>query len=264
MLSAQQRVVLIPFERTKACQWRQRNRRLPDAESPAESEDCTRLTPVDLHRDKTQESLGAPIQILARRACRGVEKNWRKAKETERVSGLTERLEWIHLEVLPRARAIGRAHELHPPHCRLVSLTGVSDGSGADREIPCEPRFGKRLGIRIGLDRDVDPPRNPQMPEVQPHGRHPSLPPSIRQPLRLRLGSSLARPTKTLQEHLRDGSFRADRHARLLLGPLVDDPELAGLQATYRTAASTDEQRLVAIAFAQEARCTREESRARS
>ena len=30
--------------------------------------------------------------------------------------------------------------------------------------------------------------------------------------------------------------------------------ELAGLQATYRTAASTDEQRLVAIAFAQEAR----------
>ena len=54
----------------------------------------------------------------------------------------------------------------------------------------------------------------------------------------------MARPTKTLQEHLRDGSFRADRHAGLLLGPLVDDPELAGLQATYRTAASTDEQRL--------------------
>ena len=88
MLSAQQRVVLIPFERSKACRWRQRNRRLPDAESPAESEDRTRLTPVDLHRDKTQESLGAPIQILARRACRGVEENWRKAEETERVSGL--------------------------------------------------------------------------------------------------------------------------------------------------------------------------------
>ena len=51
----------------------------------------------------------------------------------------------------------------------------------------------------------------------------------------------MARPTKTLQEHLRDGSFRADRHAGLLLGPLVDDAELAGLQATYRTAASTDE-----------------------
>ena len=64
----------------------------------------------------------------------------------------------------------------------------------------------------------------------------------------------MARPTKTLQEHLRDGSFRADRHAGLLLGPLVDDAELAGLQATYRTAASTDEQRLVAIAFAQEAK----------
>ena len=64
----------------------------------------------------------------------------------------------------------------------------------------------------------------------------------------------MARPTKTLQEHLRDGSFRADRHAGLLLGPLVDDPELAGLQATYRTAASTDEQRLVAIAFAQESK----------
>ena len=64
----------------------------------------------------------------------------------------------------------------------------------------------------------------------------------------------MARPTKTLQEHLRDGSFRADRHAGLLLGPLVDDPELAGLQATYRSAATTDEQRLVAIAFAQEAK----------
>jgi hypothetical protein len=65
---------------------------------------------------------------------------------------------------------------------------------------------------------------------------------------------TVARPTKTLQEHLRDGSFRADRHAGLLLGPLVDDPDLAGLQATYRSAASTDEQRLVAIAFAQEGR----------
>lgn len=64
----------------------------------------------------------------------------------------------------------------------------------------------------------------------------------------------MARPTKTLQEHLRDGSFRADRCADLLLGPLVDDEELAGLQATYRMAASTDEQRLVAIAFAQEAK----------
>jgi phage terminase large subunit-like protein len=64
----------------------------------------------------------------------------------------------------------------------------------------------------------------------------------------------VARPTKTLQEHLRDGSFRADRHGGLLLGPLVDDPELAGLQTTYRSAASTDEQRLIAIAFAQESK----------
>ena len=64
----------------------------------------------------------------------------------------------------------------------------------------------------------------------------------------------MARPTKTLQEHLRDGSFRADRHAGLLFGPFVDDVELAGLQATYRTAASTDEQRLIAIAFAQQAK----------
>jgi phage terminase large subunit-like protein len=64
----------------------------------------------------------------------------------------------------------------------------------------------------------------------------------------------VARPTKTLQEHLRDGSFRADRHASLLLGPLVDDAELAGLQATYRSAATTEEQRLVLIAFAQEAK----------
>ena len=180
MLSAQQRVVLIPFVRSKAARWRQRNRRLPDAESPAESEDRTRLTPVDVHRDKTQESLGTPIQIVARRACWGVEEGWRKAEETEGVSGRTERLEWIHLELLPRACAIGRAHELHPPHGRFVSLPGVCDGSDTDREIPCERWFGKRLGIRIGFDRDVDPPRSPQKPEVQPHGRHPSLPPSIR------------------------------------------------------------------------------------
>src|SRR5215207_5195377 len=64
----------------------------------------------------------------------------------------------------------------------------------------------------------------------------------------------MARPTKTLQEHLRDGSFRADRHAGLLLGPLVNEPELAGLQTTYRAAASTDEQHLVAIAFAKESK----------
>jgi phage terminase large subunit-like protein len=64
----------------------------------------------------------------------------------------------------------------------------------------------------------------------------------------------VARPTKTLQEHLRDGTFRADRHAGLLLGPLVDDPELAGLQATYRSAATTEEQRLVALAFVQAAK----------
>jgi hypothetical protein len=58
----------------------------------------------------------------------------------------------------------------------------------------------------------------------------------------------VARPTKTLQEHLRDGSFRADRHASLLLGPFVDDAELASLQTTYRAAATREEQRLVAIA----------------
>jgi phage terminase large subunit-like protein len=63
----------------------------------------------------------------------------------------------------------------------------------------------------------------------------------------------VARPTKTLQEHLRDGSFRADRHASLLLGPLVDDKELAGPQATYRSAATRGEQRLDSLAFAQEA-----------
>ena len=50
----------------------------------------------------------------------------------------------------------------------------------------------------------------------------------------------MARPTKTLQEHLRDGSFRTDRHAGLLLGPFVDDVELAGLQTTYRSAATTE------------------------
>ena len=187
--------MLIPFERSKACRWRQRNRRLPDAVSPAESEDRARLAPVDLHRDKTQESLGSPIQIVARRACWGVEENWRKAKETEGVSGRTERLEWIHLELLQRACAIGRAHELHPSHSRFVSLPGVRDGSGTDREIPCERRFGKRLGICIGFDGDVDPPRRPQKPEVQPHGRHLSPPPPFRKRA-APFGAPSRRPTR--------------------------------------------------------------------
>ena len=64
----------------------------------------------------------------------------------------------------------------------------------------------------------------------------------------------MARPTKTLQAASAMAASCADRHAGLLLGPLVDDPELAGLQATYRSVASTDEQRLVAIAFAQHAK----------
>jgi phage terminase large subunit-like protein len=60
----------------------------------------------------------------------------------------------------------------------------------------------------------------------------------------------VARPTKSLAEHVRDGSFRADRHAGLLLGPLLADEELAGLQSAYRTAAGDEEARLVAIMFA--------------
>jgi hypothetical protein len=66
-----------------------------------------------------------------------------QTEETEGVSGRTKRLEWIHLELLRRACAIGRAHELHPTDRRLVPLSGVGDGSGADRAILCEGRFGK-------------------------------------------------------------------------------------------------------------------------
>ena len=156
MLSTQKRPVLVPLRCGQTRRWRQRNLLAPDAEPPAESEDRTRLTRVGLHWDKTQESLGAPIQILTRRACGGVEENWRKTEETEGVSGRTKRLEWIHLKLLPHACAIRRAHELHPTHRRLVSLSGVADGSGADWEIPCERLFGKRLGILIGLDHDLD------------------------------------------------------------------------------------------------------------
>ena len=147
MLSTQKWPVLIPLRRGQTRRWRQRNLLAPDAEPPAESEDRTRLPRVSLHWDKTQESLGAPIQILTRRACGGVEENWRKTEETEGVSGRTKRLEWIHLKLLRRACAIGRANELHPTHRRLVSLSGVRDGSGADREILCEGWFGERLRL---------------------------------------------------------------------------------------------------------------------
>jgi phage terminase large subunit-like protein len=65
----------------------------------------------------------------------------------------------------------------------------------------------------------------------------------------------MARPSKSLVEHVRDGTFRPDRHANLLLGPLVKDKKLRGLQLAYRDASEAS-RRGLALEFAEAARRT--------
>lgn len=61
----------------------------------------------------------------------------------------------------------------------------------------------------------------------------------------------MARPAKTLEQHLRDGTFRARRHHKLLSGPLVSAKALTKLQRDYEEATSEPERRAVALAFEQ-------------
>ncbi len=59
----------------------------------------------------------------------------------------------------------------------------------------------------------------------------------------------MGRPTKNLQERVRDGSFLARRHGGLLLGPLVQQKRLREIQLAYRATSSDAERRELALEF---------------
>src|SRR5437660_12112300 len=65
--------------------------------------------------------------------------------------------------------------------------------------------------------------------------------------------TEMARPARALEQHVRQGSFRARRHQRLLaLDPLPDDwPLFASLQARYQGASSDPERAALALQFEQ-------------
>jgi phage terminase large subunit-like protein len=63
----------------------------------------------------------------------------------------------------------------------------------------------------------------------------------------------VARPAKSLAEHLRDGSFRARRHHALLSGQLVESRKLRKLQTGYQAASTERERRAWALDFEQAA-----------
>jgi phage terminase large subunit-like protein len=70
------------------------------------------------------------------------------------------------------------------------------------------------------------------------------------------------RPPKSLDQHLRDGSFRARRaeHHALLAGPELPYPAFALLQARYRRATSEPERRAVALEFQHAVRLVHEQA----
>ena len=59
----------------------------------------------------------------------------------------------------------------------------------------------------------------------------------------------MARPPKTLERHLREGTFRARRHHQLLNGPVVAEERLRRLQSDYKAAATERERRAIALEF---------------
>jgi phage terminase large subunit-like protein len=68
-------------------------------------------------------------------------------------------------------------------------------------------------------------------------------------PLAPKPAERMARPAKTLSQHLRDGSFRARRHHTLLNGPVVGGKTLERLQKAYGEAATERERRAIALDF---------------
>jgi len=68
------------------------------------------------------------------------------------------------------------------------------------------------------------------------------------------------RPAKTLATHVREGSFRARRHHRLLRGGELGWTGFALLQARYRAATSEPERRAIALEFEQALRLVHEQA----
>ena len=67
----------------------------------------------------------------------------------------------------------------------------------------------------------------------------------------------MARPSKSLQERVRDRTFLARRHGGLLAGALVTSEELAAVQAAYQSATSDRERRALALDFERALRTVR-------
>jgi hypothetical protein len=67
----------------------------------------------------------------------------------------------------------------------------------------------------------------------------------------------MARPSKSLEERIRERSFLARRHGGLLAGPLTSRPELQEIQAVYQAATSERERRSLALDFQQAVRTVR-------
>lgn len=62
-----------------------------------------------------------------------------------------------------------------------------------------------------------------------------------------------ARPAKTLEQHLREGTFRARRHHELLEGAFVSKKSVRKLQTTYKAASGERERRAIALDFQEQA-----------
>jgi phage terminase large subunit-like protein len=69
-----------------------------------------------------------------------------------------------------------------------------------------------------------------------------------------RQAALMARPAKSLLEHILDGTFRARRHHPLLAGPDLPWPGFAYLQQRYRAATSEPERRAIALELEQAVR----------
>jgi phage terminase large subunit-like protein len=62
----------------------------------------------------------------------------------------------------------------------------------------------------------------------------------------------MARPSKSLEERIREKSFLGRRHYELLAGPLVSAKRLRAIQAAYQAASSDPERRAIALDFERE------------
>src|SRR5438128_8721363 len=77
--------------------------------------------------------------------------------------------------------------------------------------------------------------------------------------------TEMARPARSLEQHVLQGSFRGRRHQRLLASdPLPHDwPLFAALQARYQTASSDPERAAFALQFEQTVSAAHAQAKAR-